>query len=93
MCEWHEVNSKKDLPRKSGDILIASDLGVINVAYWDAHKKVVFVSALRNAYDEAKRKRVLVGQFDYYALTPWRDEKGSCAAWCEIPTFPKDWEK
>ena len=92
MCEWHEVNSKKDMPRKSGDIIIVSDMGWKHIAYWDAHMRELSVYALRNHYDSTWNRRVLDGKVDSYALTPWKEECGMCAAWCEIPAMPKEWE-
>lgn len=92
MCEWHEVNSKKDMPRKSGDIIIVSDVGWKHIAYWDAHKRELSVYALRNHYDSTCNRLVLDGKVDSYPLTPWKEECGMCAAWCEIPAMPKEWE-
>lgn len=92
MNEWHIVNSKKDLPRKSGDIIIVSDMGWKHIAYWDAHKRELSVYALRNHYDSTWDRRVLDGKVDSYPLTPWKEECGMCAAWCEIPAMPKEWE-
>lgn len=92
MYKWHIVNSKKDMPRKSGDIIIVSDMGWRHIAYWDAHRRELSVYALRNHYDATWNRRVLDGKVDSYPLVPWREERGMCIAWCEIPETPKDWE-
>lgn len=93
MYEWHEVRTKKDMPRTSGDIIIVSDMGWRHIAYWDAHKRELSVYALRNHYDTKWDRRVLDGKVDAYLLTPWRKECGMCVAWCEIPSTPKEWEE
>lgn len=93
MYEWHEVRTKKDMPRKSGDVIIVSDMGWRLIAYWDAHKRELSVYALRNHYDTTWDRRVLDGKVDAYPLTPWRKECGMCVAWCEIPATPKEWEE
>ena len=92
MYEWHTVNSKEDMPRKSGDIIIVSDMGWKHIAFWDAHKRELSVYALSNHYDTTWNRRVLDGKVDSYPLTPWKEECGMCAAWCEIPAMPKEWE-
>lgn len=93
MYEWHEVKSKKDMPHKSGDIIILSAMGCKNIAYWDASKRELWVYALRNHYDAATQERILGGKIDLYALKPWKEECGMCVAWCEIPATPKEWEE
>ena len=88
--DWHIVNSKKDMPRNSGDIIIVSDMGWKNIAYWDSHKRELSVYALRNHYDTTFDRRVLDGKVDSYPMTPWKEEHGMCAAWCEIPAMSKE---
>ncbi len=92
MYEWHEVRTKKDMPRRSGDILFISDMGWKYIGYWDAHKRELSVYAIRNHYDLKSHETVLEGKVDCYPLS-WKNEAGMCVAWCEIPATPKEWEE
>lgn len=88
---WHVVKTIKDMPKKTGNILMKSDMGWTYVGWWDAHKRQLFLEACRNHYDNVRCKQVLDGKVDCYRLN-FREDKGMCSAWCEIPNDNDDWE-
>lgn len=89
---WTVVNIVKDMPKKTGSILIKSDMGWTFVGWWDAHSRKLFVEACRNHYDNTKNERVLDGKVDSFRIKFKGDDRGMCAAWCPIPNDNEDWK-
>lgn len=89
---WHVVNTIKDMPKKTCEILIKSDMGYTYVAWWNAHKRQLFLYACRNHFDNVFACRVLDGKVDSYRIPFNGNDKGMCVAWCEIPRDNEDWE-
>lgn len=93
---WHVVSTIKDMPKRSCEILIRSDSGKTFVANWNAHKRQLFVQAIRSHWDNVFSCRVLDCYVDCYRI-PFKEndkvmsvDKGMCVAWCEIPRDNED---
>jgi len=89
---WHVVRTLKDMPGTTREILFKSDTGYNYIGWWDAHKRQLFVQAIRNHWDSVMSDRVLDGKVDSYRVKFKSDDRGMCVAWCDIPQDNSDWK-
>lgn len=89
---WHVVNGIKDMPKRTCEIIIKSDTGYNYVANWNAHKRHLYVQAIRSHWDNVFSCRVLDGKVDGYRVKFSGNDLGMCVAWCPMPMDNEDWE-
>lgn len=89
---WTVVYKVKDMPKKTGYILVKSNTGYTYVGWWNAHKRQLFIEAIRNEYDYVNKEHVMLGKVDGYRIKFNGDDRGMCVAWCAMPNDNEDWE-
>lgn len=76
---WVEIrNGRKDMPKKSQEILYRTDTGYTFVGYWNAHEKAVYHYNVD--FNEGKIVSCRLKRFR------------SIVAWTNIPEDNEDWE-
>lgn len=83
---WHLAWCVADMPKKTGDYLMLTNMGYAMTFYWDARKRQCFLYSPRHHWENGKE--VDDGKMDSFriSLKPW------CMgfAWMEIPRYSDD---
>lgn len=77
--------SLKDMPKKTGDYLMLTNMGYILTFRWNTHDRSAKVYSFRTDYNPILQERVDAGKVDMMRLNFKHDGFGF--AWCEIPEY------
>lgn len=81
---WHIVKTLKDMPHKSGNYLMMTDMGWPLTFYWDAHARKCFILSNRNRYNGKTGEYDNMGKVDSVRMSLrnptfiWTDIPGLC---------------